>query len=132
MFYKKKQKYKYTLSCTVSIDLLNIPSYKHTEIETEFIKLIKGCFIIKAGYSWNGANFIFDTKKNIYPSLIHDCLYQIIEEKFVLYYDFKKEADDLFVEMCRDRGTNKFLCWCYSKALKWFGKNSLKGKLYCE
>ena len=112
MLYKKKQKYKYTLQLMVTIPNFSLSSWSGLAYLGYFLSIEDGKLRIREGYSWNGANFILDTKKNMYPSLIHDCLYQIIEKK--------------------ERGVNRFFCWCYSKALKWFGKNSLKGNLYCE
>ena len=64
---------------------------------------------VHLNYAWDGATAIPDTRKNLFASLIHDALYQIMR----VYYktdklniggmtrkDFKTAADKLYKELC--------------------------------
>ena len=58
-------------------------------IKTDFIELsTAGRLTVSKWYAWDGATFCPDVKSIMQPSLIHDALYQLIEEGFLshIYY----------------------------------------------
>jgi hypothetical protein len=67
-------KYKYTLQNDESIF---IPHLIGVSFECAWGKIEPNGYItIYKGYSWNGCNFVPDTKRTYIASLVHDFLYQ--------------------------------------------------------
>jgi hypothetical protein len=73
-YHKLSKKYKYTLdkTCCIKVD---IPGH----IKHRYFTLHKGLLWIKKGYQWDGATMCPDFKTIIKPSLLHDCMYQMIK-----------------------------------------------------
>lgn len=76
---------------------------------------------IADGYSWNGMSGpIVDTKRNMVPSLVHDCLYQMLR-RGLLPKRSRETIDKLLYQMCVQRGTWRWLAASYLEVLKEFG-----------
>ena len=72
-----------------------------------------GLLTICADYAWDGATGIPNNKKNMFASLVHDALYQILrvdhEEKQALLKgitrkEFREDADRIFMKLYRGNG----------------------------
>ena len=74
-----------------------------------------GLLLIRAGYEWNGANFIPDTDSVLRAALVHDALCELHAKG--LFTDHKL-FNDLFQELCSEDGMNKFMCKVYRAGLK--------------
>lgn len=91
------------------------PQLFNTQIEIEnsiyrymyghpmFVYETDGEVQIYPGYSWNGLTCAFDTPTALRASLIHDCLLQMISEKY-LPQKFRKKADKIFKQVCKEDG----------------------------
>ena len=79
---------------------------------------------IKAGYAWNGTSGgVPDTRRNLGASLIHDCLYQMLRERFIPLR-LRGAIDELFGEHCKSLGTWRSTARVYVAMLRAFGKRS--------
>ena len=88
-------------------------------VGNDFISLNnEGLLTIREGYSWNGMTKCPDSKNTMFPSLVHDALYQMMRIDFSKdfndkridgRYRFRKEADKLLVRLCRQNGINRFI-----------------------
>lgn len=122
--YTEKVQYKYVLGENTTIQLPL--SFRGIQADSKYFKLTKeGLLTIYKGYAWNGANIIPDTKRNLYPSLVHDCLYQLMRE-YLIPYTVKRQfiADTIFTSMCRKNGVPEWVCKTYMRALTKFGKKN--------
>lgn len=118
MIYYSKVKYKYRLEEDVCVPMpLSVwmhhafEPFTHDFINLEF-KDRSYCLIIKAGYAWNGANCVPDTKRVMKASLVHDAMYQLIE----LYggsANLREQADWWFGELCKESGMTHWLADLY-------------------
>lgn len=91
---------------------------------TDFLSLNRhGTLTCKKGYAWNGVNKpAINTKTNKRGSLVHDAMYQLIEEKLLAHY-YRKVADRLFRNVCLEDGMMRFRAWyCYKAVRKAGGK----------
>ena len=95
-------------------------------IWTSYIELTRdGKLTIKDGYAWNGANSpAINTDNLIVASLIHDVLYQLLEE-YELQRSYKDEIDAIMLRICKDLGMNWFRRWYIAKVLKYLGHHTL-------
>lgn len=59
-----------------------------------------GLLILGKGYAWNGMTCWPDTKKNMKAGLVHDALYQLIQEG-LLAMSWKNAADLTLLEMLK-------------------------------
>jgi len=57
-------------------------------------------------------------------SFIHDALYQLMRNKELSSRTYRKAADQLFKDICKDDGVSIFTTSVYYKALRKFGKTS--------
>lgn len=85
-----------------------------------------GTLVINKGYAWNGVNWWPDTKKNMSAGLVHDALYQLIQEG-VLALAHKDNADLTFRDMLEQEGDiSAPLCfWAVQKLGIYFTKPSV-------
>jgi len=89
--------------------------------ESEYITLTgNNRLYIKAGYAWNGANFVADRPGNMRAALVHDALYQLMRLDLVDRRTQRRPADRLFVKMCREDGIGFILARAYAIGL-WVG-----------
>lgn len=77
----------------------------------------KGKLKIYSNYAWDGATGIPDSRRNMFASLVHDALYQIMRECYKLDHSqigiidrkvFRKKVDKLYEKLCLKNGVSKF------------------------
>lgn len=96
----RRWKYQTTDNLSTQTDLLHIDVTNH-----DFIGLTKeGRMDLKRFYSWNGANCFPDFKWIMRGSLYHDAALQLIHEDKVLPLSYRKRADKLLRDMCKEDG----------------------------
>ena len=113
--------YKYQLANDYA---QNISIKPKENIETSFINLdSEGHLLIKSGYAWDGPSGpVIDTEENMRASLVHDALYQLMRNQELSKRKYRKAADQLFKDMCKEDGVSNFRASAYYKALRKFGK----------
>lgn len=121
MKYFKCRKYKYQLSgehkFKLHFDFPNINNFKWCSINNNELT-------IKDGYCWDGpSGTTIDTKNSLVPSLIHDCLYQLIRLK-LLDFSFKEYADKEFYKLLRERKMFWLRAVVWYLSVRYFGKKS--------
>ena len=114
--YRKGYKYQLAKSYSLMIDIHGIT------IDTEFIKLENnGRLSISSGYSWDGPSGpTVDTKNFMRGALVHDVLYQLLRQK-LLPKDYRKFADRLLRNICREDGMSKIRSWYVYRAVRRVG-----------
>ena len=102
MKYKSGFKYKLEVSEWTQLNLC-----PEEDILTEYAMLSRdGVLTIVAGYAWDGPSGpTLDTDDVMTPSLIHDCLYQLMAEGF-LPSNYRRAADKELTRLMKDRGVN--------------------------
>ena len=92
-------------------------------IFTEFFVLSNtGLLFIFSGYAWDGTSGpVRDTKRNLRASLPHDAFYQAFRMKKLEREKWRKEVDDLFMDMCVQDGVWKWMAKGYYKTLRVVG-----------
>ncbi len=55
-------------------------------------------------------------------SLVHDALYQLMRNEYLATRTYRKVADQLFKEICKEDGVSNLKASAYYKALRKFGK----------
>ena len=92
-----------------SLTVRGASGYSYIDMETD------GLLTINAEYAWDGATGIPDNKKNIFASLVHDALYQILRDDHqrdepllddTSRKQFRQRADKLFKDLYRKNGAN--------------------------
>lgn len=111
--------YKYTLKGTFFIPI----GLYHFSINTPFISLSpQGILTIREGYSWDGPSGpTYDFKSSLKGSLIHDALYQLIQEK-LLPLEIRPLVDRLLYDIWISSGLNPALALLGYWAVRLFGK----------
>lgn len=85
-----------------------------------------GVITIRKGYAWDGASGpAIDTTTFMRGSLVHDALYQMIEEG-LLPFSYRKRADDVLVEICKEDGMWAARRWWVKFAVNTFGARALE------
>ena len=95
-------------------------------ISTEFIRLNQlGVLEIRSGYAWDGPSGpAIDTMKTFgRGSLVHDALYQLMRQGH-LSDEWRKPADALLRDICREDGMNPIRAWWVYHAVQTFAKRS--------
>ena len=117
--YRKGYKYQLAKSYWLLVDIVGIT------VDTEFIKLENnGRLSIKSGYSWDGPSGpTIDTKNFMRSSLVHDALYQLLRQKH-LPKNYRKYADQLMFDLCREDGMSWFRAKYVYKAVRKAGFSS--------
>lgn len=78
--------------------------------------------LVKEGYAWDGPSGpVPDTKRNMFPSLIHDVWYQLIREHHMPMCT-RVQSDRWFGELCKQSGTPKWLANGYVTVLNRCGE----------
>lgn len=111
--------YKYILKETFFISI----GLYHFSINTPFISLTpKGLLTIREGYAWDGPSGpTYDFKSSLKGSLIHDALYQLIQEK-LLPLEARSLVDKLLYNTWISSGLNPALALLGYWAVRLFGK----------
>ena len=98
------------------------------EVELDgFISMTRdGTITVHSGYAWDGASGpAINTVNFRRGSLIHDALYQLIEnDKIPLSY--RRHADDILIEICKEDGMSAIRCWWVKLAVNTFGIRALE------
>ena len=117
---KYKTGYQYQLAEDYAIRTGIFPA---AEIREDFISMDRdGLLTIKKGYAWDGASGIaIDTADFMRGSLVHDVLYQLMQDG-KLSQAWRKPADELLVQLCREDGMGDVRSWYVLKAVRAFGK----------
>lgn len=117
---KYKTGYQYQLAEDYTIRTGIFPS---AEITDDFIQMGRdGLLTIKNGYAWDGASGIaIDTPAFMRGSLVHDVLYQLMQDS-KLSSVWRKPADELLVQLCREDGMGELRAWYVLKAVRAFGQ----------
>lgn len=99
-------------------------------IDGRFIALnTEGQLTVKSGYAWDGVSGpVIDTDINLRASLVHDAFYQLMRKRRILAKDYRKKADKLFKDMCKEDGVPSAVAKLYYQALKRLGKPSTDPK----
>ena len=113
--------YKYQLANDYSISISIKPK---SNIDTVFISLdVHGNLLVKKGYAWDGPSGpVIDTDENMRASLVHDALYQLMRNEYLVTRTHRKAADQLFKDICKEDGVSNLRASVYYKALRKFGK----------
>ena len=90
---------------------------------------MSGVLTIKRNYAWDGASGpVFDTRRIMRGSLVHDALYQLMREEH-LPQKVRDNADWLLREICIEDGMPKFNADLVYLAVDLFGGNFTKPDL---
>jgi len=90
----------------------------------DFVKFCSdGRLIIRNGYFWNGPSGpTFATTNTLFPSLIHDALYQLIELDVISASENSRETiDKIFHELLLEHGMNPIRAKLWYWAVRTFG-----------
>lgn len=117
---KYKSGYRYQLAEDYTIRTGIFPAAAITE---DFIQMDRdGLLTIKKGYAWDGASGIaIDTPAFMRGSLVHDALYQLMQDQ-KLSRVWRKSADELLVQICQEDGMGELRAWYVLKAVRAFGE----------
>lgn len=94
-----------------------------------YISLNKnGILTVFRGYAWDGASGpAINTNSFRRGSLVHDALYQLIEEG-VLPFACRLPADDFLIYLCKADGMWGIRSWWVKLAVNTFGARALENK----
>ncbi len=123
----KNSKYKYELLNNYILQTKFRPA---TRIVTKFIEIgIDGLMLIHRGYQHDGPSGpSIDTENFMRGSLVHDALYQLIDEGH-LTIDDRIRADKLLRIICRADGMSWFRAWYVYRTVRAFGGFFVKRKV---
>lgn len=115
--YKKGYKYQLTDAYQVKIPITpkaNIYS------PTGFIELSSdGILTVQHGYAWDGPSGpTIDTKTFMRGSLVHDALYQLMRELLLDSTIYRKPADKILRQICREDGMSYVRAWWVYKGVR--------------
>ena len=115
--------YKYQLKQDYSVI---IPIKPKSDKNSQFITLNNsGILTIKNGYAWDGPSGpTIDTQNFMRGSLVHDALYQLMREGFLDYKIYRKKADRLLQEHCRQDGMSSIRAWWVYQGVRFGGGTS--------
>lgn len=120
-YIRYRSEYKYQLASAYQVDVGIVPK---EEIETEFVELDgEGLLTIKKAYAWDGPSGpVIDTPLNMRASVVHDALYQLMRLEELKSRKWRKTADKLFRDICKEDGVPSITANTYYRALRKFGK----------
>lgn len=110
--FKELKSYKYILTQAVSYQT-NITGFDQA-IETPLQVYVtldrEGLLTLAPGYAWDGVTAWPDSDNTLYPSLIHDALFQLIaaEDSQLNSSIHKKLANDVFFKLLKANGVPKW------------------------
>jgi hypothetical protein len=86
-----------------------------------------GRLMIERGYAWNGNTLFIDTENNMFSSLVHDAIYQLIQEG-ELDIKYKPAADRLLRDLMIEHGSWKATAYLFYYAVAIFGRIFVKNQ----
>jgi hypothetical protein len=118
--FRELKSYKYQLmeEHQVGIDIKPEKDlvFKYMSLTTD------GLLTIREGYAWDGPSGpTIDTPNFMRGSLVHDVLYQLMRLSALDYKIYRKRADEILREMCREDGMSAFRAWYVYQAVQLFG-----------
>lgn len=119
-----REGYKYQLAQTYTI---HIPLLLSAPIDGDFYSISEaGVLTVFKGYAWDGPSGpALDTNNFMRGSLVHDVLYQMLEEG-KLPMSYREDADNILIELCKEDGMSRVRRqWVY-RALRWFGGSAAR------
>ncbi|MFH1651300.1 MAG: DUF1353 domain-containing protein [Chloroflexota bacterium] len=123
--YRELHGYKYQLmdDYTIRIDIKPAQS-----IEFKFLALSpEGLLTIRKYYAWDGPSGpTIDSRDFMRGSLIHDALYQLMRLSALDHRVYRKRADEILKEVCREDGMNPFRAWYVYLAVHLFASGSAR------
>jgi hypothetical protein len=101
LIYKKGYKYQIIRDCA-----FKLPFGPDVDWTGEWITYLRdGTLIATAGYAWDGPSGpTFDTDDFMAGSLAHDMLYQLMGLGILSADKFRKLADQILVDVCKEDG----------------------------
>ena len=120
--------------CIVTHIPTTSPLFVSDKSGNPLITMAAGGFLtINADYAWDGATGIPDSRRNMFASLVHDALYQIMRERY--QHDqsqiggidrkvFRKKADKLYKKLCLKNGVSKFFAFLAYLGIRRFAKHA--------
>jgi len=112
--------YKYQLNETYALAIDIKPS---TPINTKYIALDSdGNLTISEGYAWDGPSGSIDTLTFMRGSLVHDALYQLMQEKYLDLNIHREAADRILQKICKEDGMWSLRAWWVYHAVRLLGK----------
>jgi hypothetical protein len=108
--YRKLKNYKYQILEKFSIQLDIKPDW---DINYTFVSLSSGGVLAaKEYYAWDGPSGpTLDTKNFMRGSLAHDALYQLMRLSALDNKKYRKSADKILRDICREDGMCSFRAW---------------------
>jgi hypothetical protein len=120
---KFKKGYKYQLAqlyhCKVDI----FPK-ENIDTDDRFVRLDKhGKLTIWPGYAWDGPSGpTVDTKNFMRGSLIHDALYQLMREGYLIAPVWREQADKELKKACLEDGMSRLRAWYVYRSVRKFAE----------
>lgn len=118
--------YKYQLKSDVIIQTSLLPESPRFIQGYVFLDT-DGTLIIYRGYAWDGCTNALDTDSNMLAGLVHDALYQLMQEG-VLDWSFKPEADNMLRDIMISQGAFRSIADLFRFAVNEFGRFHMKAK----
>lgn len=118
--------YKYQLQTDVVIKTILHPASQCVIQGFVFLDT-DGVLRIYRGYAWDGCTNAPDNDSNMLAGLVHDALYQLMQED-VLDKSFKPLADEMLRNVMESQGAFKITANLFHLAVKEFGGLHMKPK----
>jgi len=118
--------YKYQLKTDVVIQTILRPE-SQCVIQGFIFLDTDGILRIYRGYAWDGCSNAPDTDSNMLAGLVHDALYQLMQEG-VLEWDYKPRADWMLKEIMIKQGSFRWVADLFHSAVREFGYTHKKPK----
>jgi len=111
-----REGYKYQLAEDYSVQLDFAPP---ADIATDFIRFNRlGVLTILMGYAWDGPSWLtIDTKSSMRASLIHDALYQLLQDR-KLPPSRRKDADEVLQKIGLEDGMFRWRISAWYRAVR--------------
>lgn len=93
-------------------------------IKPQYVNLIRGLLVMKAGFCFEPSGPTFKTKNFIAPSCVHDALYWLMCHGY-LSHKYKHRADEIMREMCLERKMSGLRASWIFEAVDKFGDSSI-------
>jgi len=118
-----KSGYKYQLDAPYTCKVAVTP-FKH--VSTKYIELsTRGELTIHAGYAWDGPSGpTIDTKTFLRGSLVHDVLYQLMRDGWLMSTKWRETADVELRRLCLEDGMWRIRAWWVYRGVRAGGKSS--------
>ena len=118
-----KAGYKYQL---IRADAFLVNIVPENEVDTQFISLdMSGMLQVKRGYAWDGPSGpTLDSKSAMQASLVHDALYGLMRDGFIMGEKNRRKADKVFYMLLKRDGMWKIRAKVWYRSVRRWAKNS--------